>query len=91
MSTVNNTATSNTTNVQNSVTTNTVETSAPATGELTHESTLYAEPIAQIGSFTVTNALFTSWVVVFLLIVIGIVVKTSIKKYRKEFRIYLNY
>jgi len=83
MSTVNNTATSNTTNVQNSVTTNTVETSAPATGELTHESTLYAEPIAQIGSFTVTNALFTSWVVVFLLIVIGIVVKTSIKKIPK--------
>ena len=83
MNTINNTATSNTSNIQNSVTTNRVVTTAPTTGELTHESTLYAEPIAQIGSFTVTNSLFTSWVVVVILVIIGIVVKTNIKKIPK--------
>lgn len=48
--------------------------------EISHESTLYAEPIAHFGSFTVTNALFTSWVVVIIIIVIAIAVKRSIKK-----------
>ncbi|MCX6754802.1 MAG: F0F1 ATP synthase subunit A [Candidatus Nomurabacteria bacterium] len=51
--------------------------------EISHESTLYAEPIAHFGSFTVTNALFTSWVVVFILIIISIIVKISIKKIPK--------
>jgi len=53
------------------------------TEEISHESTLFAEPIAHFGSFTVTNALFTSWLVVFILIIIGIIVKTSIKKIPK--------
>ena len=48
--------------------------------EYTTESTLYAEPIAHFGSFTVTNSLFTSWVVVFVLIIIAIAVKLSVKK-----------
>lgn len=84
MKTDNNTTEFNTTE-QHSLNTNATEvaTSEKTTGELTHESTLYAEPIAHIGSFTVTNALFTSWVVVFILIVIGIVVKISIKKIPK--------
>jgi F-type H+-transporting ATPase subunit a len=60
-----------------------VATTETTTGELTHESTLYAEPIAHIGSFTITNALFTSWVVVFILIVIAIVVRIKIKKIPK--------
>lgn len=51
--------------------------------EITTESTLYAEPIAQIGSFTVTNSLFTSWVVVFILIIVAVVVKMKIKKIPK--------
>jgi len=51
--------------------------------EISHESTLYAEPIAHFGSFTVTNALFTSWIVVFVLIVISIVVRIKIKKIPK--------
>lgn len=85
MKTDNNTTELNTTTVQHSINTTATEvaTSENTTGELTHESTLYAEPIYHIGSFTVTNALFTSWVVVFILIVIGIVVKTSIKKIPK--------
>jgi F-type H+-transporting ATPase subunit a len=55
----------------------------PVTEEVLHESTLFAEPIAHFGSFTVTNALFTSWIVVFILIVIAVVVKLSIKKIPK--------
>lgn len=51
--------------------------------EISHESTLYAEPIAHFGSFTVTNALFTSWVVVFIILIISILVKISIKKIPK--------
>lgn len=51
--------------------------------EITTESTLYAEPIIHIGSFTVTNALFTSWVVVFIILIISIVVKIKIKKIPK--------
>lgn len=51
--------------------------------EISHESTLYAEPIAHFGSFGVTNALFTSWIVVIIIIIIGIIVKTSIKKIPK--------
>jgi F-type H+-transporting ATPase subunit a len=50
---------------------------------VTTESTLYAEPIGHIGSFTVTNALLTSWVVVFIIIIIAIVVKTKLKKVPK--------
>lgn len=51
--------------------------------EISHESTLYAEPIAHFGSFTVTNALFTSWIVVFILIIISIIVRIKIKKIPK--------
>lgn len=50
---------------------------------VSHESTLYAEPIAHFGSFTITNALFTSWIVVFIIIIIAIAVKVSIKKIPK--------
>jgi F-type H+-transporting ATPase subunit a len=56
---------------------------APVSDEILYESTLYAEPIFHIGDFTVTNALFTSWIVVFLLIVLAIVIRTKIKKIPK--------
>jgi F-type H+-transporting ATPase subunit a len=49
-------------------------------GEVGHESTLYAEPIFHIGDFTVSNALFTSWIVVFILIVVSVVIRFKIKK-----------
>jgi len=51
--------------------------------EIKHESTLYAEPIFHVGSFNVTNSLFTSWIVVFLLIIFAIAIKTKIKKIPK--------
>jgi F-type H+-transporting ATPase subunit a len=69
----------NTTSEQHSLESNDQMTT-PISEEITTESTLFAEPIAHFGSFTVTNSLFTSWVVVFILIVVAIVVKTRIKK-----------
>ena len=45
-----------------------------------HVPTLYAEPIFHIGSFTITNALFTSWIVVVMITIISIVIRTSIKQ-----------
>ena len=56
---------------------------SPATESYTTESTLFAEPIAHFGSFTVTNSLFTSWIVVFIIIVIAIVVRLKVKKIPK--------
>lgn len=79
-------STENNTEISNIVTNEPITTSAinteakPKSEEATTESTLFAEPIAHFGSFTVTNSLFTSWVVVFILIVIAVIVKTSIKK-----------
>lgn len=55
----------------------------PPSNEILHESTLYAEPIYHIGSFTVTNALFTSWLVVFILIIFSIVIRLKLKKVPK--------
>jgi F-type H+-transporting ATPase subunit a len=41
--------------------------------EVSHEATLFAEPIAHVGSFTITNSLVMSWAAV-LVIVVGMVV-----------------
>lgn len=53
------------------------------TTEISHESTLFAEPIFHINSFTVTNALFTSWIVVAIIVVIAVVIKFKIKQIPK--------
>ena len=51
--------------------------------EILHESTLYAEPIFHFNNFTITNSLFTSWIVVFILVILSIVIRTKIKKIPK--------
>lgn len=50
--------------------------------EATTESgpTLFAEPILHVGSFTVTNSLVISWLVVIIISVIAIVVRTRMKE-----------
>lgn len=74
----------NTTNEQHSLVTDMKEVEAkPISTEISHESTLYAEPIAHFGSFTVTNALFTSWIVVFILVVLAVILRTKLKKIPK--------
>ncbi|MFA6257398.1 MAG: FoF1 ATP synthase subunit a [Candidatus Paceibacterota bacterium] len=47
--------------------------------EISHEITLFAEPIFHVGSFTVTNALLTSWVVVVLIIILSLVLRSKIQ------------
>lgn len=51
-----------------------------------HVPTLYAEPILHIGSFTVTNALFTSWVIAILIIIVSIKIRFSLKKIPSGFQ-----
>ena len=48
-----------------------------------HEATLYAEPIYHIGEFPVTNALFTSWIAVFLIIIMAIALKRKLNEIPK--------
>jgi F-type H+-transporting ATPase subunit a len=47
--------------------------------EVSHEITLYAEPIAQIGEFTITNSLITSWIAVIILAIFFVAVGKKIK------------
>jgi F-type H+-transporting ATPase subunit a len=53
------------------------------TTQIQHESTLFAEPIGHIGSFVVTNSLFTSWIVVGILVVIALAIRLSLKQIPK--------
>ena len=84
MNTETNTQELNTTTEQHPLSTDIKEVeTTPVSDEILHESTLYAEPIFHIGDFTVTNALFTSWIVVFILIILAVVIRTKIKKIPK--------
>lgn len=47
---------------------------------ISHEITLFAEPIFSIGGFNVTNSLLNSWIAVFSLILFSIFLKNKIKK-----------
>jgi len=46
---------------------------------IAHEVTIYAEPVYQIGNFTVTNAMVNSWIVVFILAVFALVIRRNMK------------
>ena len=43
-----------------------------ANAEIIHETTIFAEPIFNIGSFHVTNSLLNSWLVVFIVVIISL-------------------
>jgi len=51
-----------------------------ATEQIIHENTLYAEPLAHIGSFPITNSLMTSGVALLIIVILGIAVSRKIKK-----------
>ncbi|MDO8240393.1 MAG: F0F1 ATP synthase subunit A [Candidatus Moranbacteria bacterium] len=53
------------------------------TQEVSHEATLFAEPIFHIGSFTVTNALLNSWATVIILVILFVVIGKKIKSVPK--------
>jgi F-type H+-transporting ATPase subunit a len=56
------------------------QTTAPATNEISHDSTLFAEPIAHIGPLPITNALVTSWGAVIIIVILAITLKATFKK-----------
>ncbi|MFA6106390.1 MAG: FoF1 ATP synthase subunit a [Patescibacteria group bacterium] len=47
--------------------------------ELVRENTLFAEPIAHFGSFSITNSLINSWLAIIIILVIAIAVRTKIR------------
>ncbi len=49
-------------------------------GEVSHEVTLYAEPVLHIGSFTVTNSLLNSWLAVLLLVISAVMVGRKVRR-----------
>lgn len=53
------------------------------TQEVSHEATLFAEPIFHVGSFTITNSLIMSWVTVAILVTFFILVGKKLKKVPK--------
>ena len=50
------------------------------TQEVSHEATLFAEPIFHVGGFTITNSLMLSWVTVFVLVTFFILLGKKIRK-----------
>lgn len=48
-------------------------------GEISHQNTLFAEPIFKIKDFTVTNSLLSTWLVVFLVVIFSLIIKSKIK------------
>jgi len=53
---------------------------AAETAEVSHEVTLFSEPVFHIGSFTVTNSLLNSWLAVFLIAIIAVLIGRSIRR-----------
>lgn len=53
-------------------------TASEVPSNVTHESTLFAEPVFYVGNFVVTNALLTSWIAVFLIVLLSMVVRRRI-------------
>ncbi|MDD5040126.1 MAG: F0F1 ATP synthase subunit A [Patescibacteria group bacterium] len=53
---------------------------AETSAEVSHEPTLYAEPIFTVGPFSVTNSLINSWAVVLLLVVFAFVIRKKIAR-----------
>ena len=54
--------------------------------ELSHEATLFAEPVFHFENFTVTNALLTSWVVVVLIIILSAILRAKLKEVPGKFQ-----
>lgn len=43
--------------------------------EISHEPTLFAEPVFNLGNFTVTNSLLTSWIVIAIILIFSLISK----------------
>lgn len=62
------------------------ETHTEGTHELSHETTLFAEPVMHVGHFPITNALLTSWAAVIIIIIISLALRFSLKKIPGRFQ-----
>ncbi|MFA6416756.1 MAG: F0F1 ATP synthase subunit A [Patescibacteria group bacterium] len=65
---------------ENIIQENTESTVHENTDEVIHENTLFAEPIAHIGSFPVTNALATSTLALIIIAILAITIRRNLKK-----------
>jgi F-type H+-transporting ATPase subunit a len=54
--------------------------------EISHEVTIYAEPIFHIGSFQVTNSLITSWAAVLVVLILSLAIRLKLKKIPGKFQ-----
>ncbi|MFH1236341.1 MAG: F0F1 ATP synthase subunit A [Parcubacteria group bacterium] len=57
-----------------------------AAEEVSHEVTLFAEPVFSIGGFTVTNSLLNSWIVVAALVVLAMVLRKKLRTIPSKFQ-----
>ena len=48
--------------------------------KISHDITLFAEPIFHFGNFTITNALLTSWIAVLIIVILALVLRYSLKE-----------
>lgn len=49
-------------------------------GEVSHEITLFAEPVAYFKNFTITNSVVTSWITVLIIILLSVALRAKLKK-----------
>ncbi|HNW71840.1 MAG TPA: F0F1 ATP synthase subunit A [Candidatus Paceibacterota bacterium] len=56
------------------------------TTEISHDVTIYAEPIFSIGNFEVTNSLITSWLTVLIIIIFSVIIRLKLKKIPGKFQ-----
>lgn len=63
-----------------------MEAQAEEPQQVSHEVTIFAEPVFHIGSFTVTNSLLNSWVVVLALVVVSLALGKKAKAIPSRFQ-----
>ncbi|MCX6785033.1 MAG: F0F1 ATP synthase subunit A [Candidatus Komeilibacteria bacterium] len=56
-----------------------VENVAAPNTEVSHEATLFAEPLMQVGQFSITNSLVTSWLAIIIIVVVCLVIAKKVK------------
>ncbi len=52
--------------------------------EVSHEHTLYAEPLFEVGHFTVTNSLLTSWIALVVILIVGVAFRSRLSVVPKK-------
>ncbi|MBU1131332.1 F0F1 ATP synthase subunit A [Patescibacteria group bacterium] len=57
-------------------------------GHISHEPTLYAEPVFNLGNFTVTNSLLNSWITVIIIVLLAVIIGKKIQRIPKGLQNY---